>query len=366
MRINILDCGLSGRPGHHFEFDRRLVRYLVESGHDVRVYGFKSMDDEVFAELSELAPVTRLFRYFHYEDEAEFDAYAPEMLSFFRQSDVVAREMAQVESADLSIWPTIKAHQAMACALVRTKGAVVGCIHHDPGIQARSVGAMLWRVALKTARRNKVALTIGSIEAELRYRFLPIVPDKRFPVFPQPFEGPARAKPSPALRRVGFFGHHREEKGTELARDLLKRLCADGYAVTFQTSGNEFEVPEHPSVDRLGFVDDLAAEIRKCDLVVLPYDIEAYTTTGSGILAQALPLGIPVAAPLGTIPGRTVEQLQVGPLFPESTPAAVYAAIKYADANYAQFASRAARVGAQLAEQYGPAQFAEALLAVAR
>src|SRR5687767_3814594 len=104
MKVNILDDGLRVRGGHHSHFDLELARCLVAAGHDVQVYGFKGMADDTFDEFQEVAPVTRLFSYYHYAKIAEFDPYAPQVVAFHKKSEMIAADLADVADADLWVW----------------------------------------------------------------------------------------------------------------------------------------------------------------------------------------------------------------------------------------------------------------------
>jgi hypothetical protein len=81
---------------------------------------------------------------------------------------------------------------------------------------------------------------------------------------------------------------------------------------------------------------------------------------------ECIALGIPVAAPVGTLPGRIVEQLGVGLLFTRTSVSPIYRAIKIMERNYATFAGNAHKVAGLFCELNGVAQFASALLAAAR
>jgi hypothetical protein len=116
----------------------------------------------------------------------------------------------------------------------------------------------------------------------------------------------------------------------------------------------------------LTYAKDIAVPIAECDLVVLPYDVQNYRARGSGILMECLALGVPVAAPLGTLPGRIIEQFAVGPLFTETRVGPIHQAIKVADRNYGMFAANAHRAAQNFGKRNGVAHFAEALLAAAR
>ncbi len=362
MKINILDAGLREKGGHHFEFVRRLQQQHAATGHKVRVYGYREMDDEVVDELGAHGAVTRLFRRYPYYGPRFYDPYAGDLELVLNDGQVLAEDLGSVDEADVWIWPSFRVQHLNACVLHGASAPIVGCIHEDPGVEAKSVGAMLWRAALLSAVRRKLRITIGSIEGELRHRFMPILPDRRFAVFPQPFEGPSIAEPRAALKRIGFFGHQRGEKGNALIGPLIERLAQEGYAITVHSSGEPYKGPMLPQIEVLGMVDDMALPMRECDLIVLPYDIEQYNSKGSGILAQARALGIPVAAPFGTLPGRLIEQHRIGPLFGAATPQAIYEAIKFADRNYAAYAANALRAAQQFVKHNGAAPFAAAFL----
>lgn len=366
MRINLLDASFIRKGGHSFDFDRKLLRHYAEAGHEVRLYTYAGADDAAVAQLAEHGPATKLFRSFHYSLPAQIDPYAGELNEFLRKSETLAEDLQAIEEADVWLWPTFSAEELHACA-VRAPGVpVVGCIHSDPGIEARSMGAIAWRAALLCAQRKGLACGLGSVEPELRHRFAPIVPAHRFAVFPQPFDGEPDRPRREKLRRIGFFGSQRGEKGAKLMAGLIERLLADGYAITLQNSNERYGWADAPGLDIIGFVEDIATPMAECDLIVLPYDIESYRAKGSGVLAQALALGIPATAPLGTLPGRTIEQNRAGPLFAAVAADAIHAAIRFAAANYAAFAGNAWRASQQFAKRNGTAQFAEALLAAAR
>lgn len=365
MKINILDSGLSDRAGHHYDYDLKLVRHWVETGHDVHVYGFAGLDNAAAREFEKLGATTRLFDTDHYKKPNTYDWYAGEIVQHRRESANIAEELKSVRQADIWIWPTMRAQEIAACVTRGVDVPVVGCIHSDPGVEARSLQAQLWRDALLSARDSGLQLTLASVEAELRHRFMPIVANGRFVVVPHPVDGPPIAEPRTALKRVGFFGHQRNEKGLKLMPSLLSQLVEDGFAITFQNSRLDSPMPDVPGVDLLDYVEDLAVPIAQCDLVVLPYDVEKYHARGSGILVQCLALGIPVTAPVGTLPARIIEQYRLGPLFIANSAGYIYRAIKAAERQYPAFAINAHRTAGQFCKRNGSARFAADLLAAA-
>jgi len=362
MKINIMDAGLRDKGGHHFDIDRNVVRHLVQAGHDVRIYTFVSALDEVKDALEVYAPVERILRPFFYVEPDTVDFFAGELTMFLRHAEGLAQDLRNVRDADLWFWPTMAPQDLLACAWVKPEAAVVGCIHEDLGIATRSIGAQAWRYALLEAHRRKLRFTPGSVEPELRFRFMEIVPEGRFIVFPHPFDGEPIEQPKTELKRIGIFGHQRPEKGMNVLAGLMGRLVRDGYNVLFQDSWGHPKSIDHPNIELLDYVEDLNEPLKSCDLIVLPYDVERYRTHGSGILAHCFILGIPVIGPFATIPGRLIEQYDVGPLFQRNQGPSLYAAVKMAQANYPRYAANAFKLSRHYSKENGSAQFAAAAL----
>ena len=155
--------------------------------------------------------------------------------------------------------------------------------------------------------------------------------------------------------KLGLFGLGIVEEYGGLGRDLITPLL----------------ISERLARDSASFAliynntTDSTVPIAECDLVVLPYSVERYRARGSGILAECLALGVPVTAPVGTLPGRIIEQTGVGPLFIANTLGPIYQAIKAAELNYSSFAAKAHRFARHFCVRNGVAQFASALLAAA-
>jgi hypothetical protein len=342
VKINYLDSGLRFRAGHHLEYAIRLLRQFEAAGHEVHAYGYAKMEQEVASRLKRFG-VTPLFRNFLHAAPAEYDNYAGEIVQHRRDMAAVANDLPKVREADGWIWPLIRPQDIAACAARRIQVPMVGCVFWDPGVETRTVAAQLWRDALLSARAAGLKLTLASFEPELRQRFMPMVPGGRFVVMPQPVEAKPISAPRKALKRIGFFGHQRQEKEAQGMAPLLAHLVDRGFEVIFHNSSHYRASPNVAGVETIGFVDDLTAEIARCDLVVLPYDIASYHARDSGLLVEALALGIPVTAPFGTLPGRIIEAAQVGPLFNSNRAASILGVIEFAVENYAFYARNAHR-----------------------
>jgi glycosyltransferase involved in cell wall biosynthesis len=362
MKINILDAGSRHLAGHHYDYGLKLARELVAAGHDVHVYGASIMDDDVAANFAAVAPITKHFTIWPHTPPERYDFYAGSFVQHQVEPPIIAQDLAKVRPAGLWIFPTIWAQEISACAILGVKVPVVGCVYWDPGIEWKSDDARLFRSALVNAHSANVDINLTSVEPEMRLRFLPIMPNGKFVTIPQPADGPPLPKAKKKLKRIGFFGHQREEKGATMLRRLLPLLLNDGYEITYQDSFTKIQLPDIPGVNRLGHVLDIAEPIAECDLVVLPYDVDRYRARGSGIVVECLALGVPVTAPIGTLPGRMIERRGVGPLFVVPRALPVYNAIKFADEHYSAFAKMAHQSAIRFAAKNGSARFAQALL----
>lgn len=357
-----MDPGLAALAGHHFDLDLRVARHLVNDGHEVVVHAHQQVLDAVVRGLEGVAPVKRLFRAFPYTRPAEFDPLAGEAMMHIHHCGVLAHDLAQVEPADLWLWPSIFATQLHACAIAAPKVPVAGCVQVPPASLHQPGGAAWWRQAFVAADKAGLPLRIGGMEPEHRYDFLPLTVDHRFTTFPCPFEGSPIAQPRAALRTVGFFGHQRTEKGDRLIPALIEKLLALGHQVVMQNSQGRRLFADHPRVTQLGHVAHIAEEIARCDLVILPYDPNQYRRKGSGILLEAMATGIPVIAPFDTAPGRWVERTGSGELFVSLTEADILKAFQAAAADYPRL-SRAAFEAAQAWKQaHGMRRFVNAMV----
>ena len=129
--------------------------------------------------------------------------------------------------------------------------------------------------------------------------------EPRIAVCPSPFALPPAAPASPAELSIAFLGRGKAEKGIDMAFAAFDRLQAARapFRWIFQTAPLEL-APERlsalraPNVTHAGDFatpSGYAELLRSASIAVLPYDPRAYKTDqGSGILCEALAMGIPV------------------------------------------------------------------------
>ncbi len=85
------------------------------------------------------------------------------------------------------------------------------------------------------------------------------------------------------MRRIGFFGQQRGEKGVGILPPLVELLLDAGYEVVLHDSKGRLDIGVRPNLTTLGYLDDIVQEIARCDLVVTPYDPVQYHFRLSGI-----------------------------------------------------------------------------------
>src|SRR4029079_17027803 len=147
MKINIVDPGISYRSGHHYDYGLKILKHYASAGHDVHVYGLAEMNDETAADFAEFGEVTRLFRTAPYQDPADYDWYAGELVLHHKEAGAIAEDLREVREADVWIWPTIRPQEIDACVTVGVAAPMVGCVYWDPGLESGSIEAQLWRSA---------------------------------------------------------------------------------------------------------------------------------------------------------------------------------------------------------------------------
>lgn len=331
MRICLLDPGLKDVGGHHLDVDLRLALGFQARGHNVTVHGAV----DVAAAATEQISIHPTFRVSPYVGGLPD---TPAVL--LRAAAVTAEDLATVPDADMWLWPTLVAHQAVA-TLSRGDVPAVGGIWFPPRFQC-TWESQMWARATRLGEGNRLLLGVYHDATADLYR--KVIPDGRWMRFPAPYDG-APGSPRTALRSIGILGHARAEKGSALVEQLVRSLLARGYQVTVQGMALPFD---SPALRLLTYVDDFAVEVARHDLVIWPARAASYRFRHSGVVAQALVQGVPLVVPAGCAPAEDVIRAECGVLFREFTADAVLCAVDEAAREYprlAQAARRAADLG---------------------
>ena len=357
MRIAILDPGLAGLTGHHFDLDRRLVGALARRGHDVTVHGAASPRPDLAgaAEAARLRfhPTFRVPTYGAPPDSgASIEAYRA-------IARTTAEDLAGLPPADLWFWPTLTAYHLMAA--VERAGPVpqIGGVWFSPRFPT-PIGARGWAEAARQTATAPGPIVVGAYDEALCrfYRsFSAGLPIARLPC---PHDGAANQRRPTSLRRIGFFGHQRAARGLDLLPLLVSDLLGRGFEVVIQDSGRTIvRKTDDPRLIVLPFVADFPAEIARCDLVVWPSRAEAYLHSQSGVVSECIATGVPIVLPAGCLPAEIAARLDAGVFFHDHSREAILDAVDEARQSFPAITARARAAAAAWRAENGTDRLAD-------
>jgi glycosyltransferase involved in cell wall biosynthesis len=304
MRINILDPGLRVKNGHHLPMALGLRDELLNSGYDAVIYAHRAVDKAIL-DNGKGAGLIPHFRAHSYDiDQKYLDDIAGEYFNFELHTNTLIEDLRSLRTADLNVWPSLYAPHLNAYSLSGTDVPMTCCLQlssDSPAWQGLKFGNLWWRIAFINAMRSKIRISIGAFESFLLDDFSRHIARSKMRILPVPYDQRMSLMDKKELKRIGFFGDQRPEKGGHLISKIAQLAVSSGINVVIQNSkSGSRESISTDGITMLGFIDDLSLEISKCDLVILPYDPNQYTNRGSGILWEALAAGVPVIVPSGT------------------------------------------------------------------
>lgn len=215
-----------------------------------------------------------------------------------------------------------------------------------------------WRPELDRATRNK-ALTI-TVPTKRLQNYIEQLYQHKLPVAPHPSttfsDESARnrrlmLRTLPARPTVLFPGGARVEKGfirtlesahalSSEVRCIIRAVKLESAAEAIRSRLTALDLArvefDNSEMDNAQFIDFLA----KGDLIVLPYTGEAFAERTSGLLIDAMLLGIPVVVLKGTWLSDFVERTRMGVVV-EDTTESVIGGVQRVLSNFAQFSSAA-------------------------
>ena len=280
---------------------------------------------------------------------------------FLEGASVLADDLARVSDSDLWIWPSLTASHLYACIQVGPKVGISACIPEEPTHMC-SHGRMWWRYAFLRAERASLELNLGTTTQRLAEEFRSLSGGIRIGRFPVPHDGAPSEARKTELRRIGFFGAQRFEKGAELLPALIPRLLLDGYEVVLHDSAGLVRAEAMQGLTVLGYVPALADEIAKCDLVVVPYDATRYRIRASAILWDCIASGVPTIVPADTDIGLQVQSAGTGKTFSSFSTVEVHRSIAEARRDYRELANAAFEESRRWRNTEGANRFVAALV----
>lgn len=365
MHILLIDPALREKRSHHSDWNFKLADYLANGlGHDVTVYASCEINEETLELFSAVAKVVPLFSMHPYKQPRIIGEIADEAELFLRSRDSMYEELASVAVGDFWLLPTLFDYQVAVIAQVRPQCPILGVIHFDWEASQRRLSQRIWHYGALAARAAGIDMRYRVSVPELVPVFGSVL-DADVRTMPLIYDACPPEMPRQSLKRIGFFGNQRDEKGARLIESLVPRLIEAGNEVLLHDSSGQFaRQPPHPDVRIISYSNSLAGEIVGCDLLVAPYLSDPYRRRMSGVVIEALSVGVPVIAPQGSSPGNLVARYGAGILFEEFSPDSVLAAVTQARDHYRSIAKGAYDASLDVAAQHGLARFvAEALSA---
>ena len=341
MKLLILDPGLRGLAGHHYDFVHKLNTYLTARGHEVKIYCNANADSDVVGRFNNITPLFRSFPYPQHHGE---------ILDYHHHSRLVFEDLSTIEDADYWIWPSAFSFQVNGVRLAQRNTKSVGCVHVEHDYHHTVWGKAQWQDA--TTDQFK----LFAIEHKLVEDYINIGVPCQYT--PNPADNIPIEHPRTHMRTIGFFGHQRTDKGSDKITSIIDAL-SDRYNIIWHDSGGGARY-DHPNVKCYGSVPVLSDIIRTCDLVVLPYDRTKYRKMSSGIMCETLSVGIPCVVPSGTAQADWMRDNQSGVMFEDD----IIAAIEVADSQYQQIANGAYRAAVNWSDKYGIEKFVNGLIGI--
>jgi glycosyltransferase involved in cell wall biosynthesis len=238
---------------------------------------------------------------------------------------------------------------------------IAACLHVGPYYYKLSNGGLRWRLAFRNGKNN-LLLNLGGIEKVNYEDYLPITFNQKFNIFPVPYDGSVVTSRNSKIETVGFFGDQkRGEKGVDFFEPLINYLVSRNINIIFHDSSGDIKC-NHPNIKYLNFVENIASEIAKCDLIFLPYKKENYIHRGSGILLESLATGVPVIVPSDTTLSERIKITGSGVTFSHNNLESLIESFELAQISYSKLLQNAAKNSETWPQSHGIKHFVKALI----
>lgn len=359
MNISIIDPGLITKAGHHFDIDQKIINN-IGGGNNIRIVAPINCDPEVKNILERSGLVIPAIRRVAYSILGESSTAENELDDFTASSNELASLLVKLsDTTDFFVFPTLFPAQLHACASAELKAPIAGCIQLNANFQSAHIGSALWRGAYTAAKDADLRINLGAFEPTLLQEYQSIF-GLDINLFSVPYEGMPSKEPEKILKTIGILGHQRQEKGSNIFDQLVGALVLDGYSIVMQDSTGQIK-SKHPSIKDCGYVEDLGALMRGCDLILLPYMPEHYRFRGSGILWEAIANGVPVLCPDKTALSENLKDLNIGSTFDEYSVKSIVNKVRECGDDYPRLISEAGKVAYTWGESHGVTKFIESL-----
>jgi hypothetical protein len=244
MKINLIDPALRNKVGHHYDLDLKIANELLDQGHEVIIYSNHSfIKDSTVKTRIKIIPTFSKSPY----DTFNLNSATNQSDEFKNFSNLYASELKKVLPAELIIVPTMFSFLLNSFTAIKTKTPIAACIMRGPELLNLKNSSISWRIAFDNAQ-DKLLLNLGGLESISCDDYLPLIRNKKFNIFPLPYDGLLLNKPKIKIQTVGFFGHQRIGKGLIFFKPLIEYLISKNLSITFHDSSNKIIFNHHGKV----------------------------------------------------------------------------------------------------------------------
>lgn len=375
MRVLYFDAALTDQLGHFANECRFFIEALRGNGIETMVFGNRAIEPGLASELGAHAH----FRY-HPNSMPSQDPVCGWLLSFNEVARATLEDLSRINGVsgkDIILYDCAKPAQIMGLVqwVQRTFQSstcpnVLITLGWPPGLSstASESTAMNWQLRDGTAMLYRYACTHIAPPFQQVFRFA--CPDatmadaygallgRSVSVLPNPHRATTgrRSRKGAFDPCIAFLGEQRPNKGYGMVPQICEKLLASGTRMRILVQ-NSWQLMQEQN-DRLklmasadprlnltiGTVDSRQWNVLldACDLVVLPYDQETYSSVTSGIAAEAIANAIPQAVPARTCMARLLQDYgQPGVVFERSEVESVVSAVLNALGDMDRLAERA-------------------------
>lgn len=363
MQVNICEPRLRYTGGHFLEYCRNLSRALKQAGADVHVYAAQAVEPAVVASLAQLGIVCHgIFRSSIDDmDESQKSSHA----YLLDLSTSLAVDMYKARKPDLWFIPTLMPEMLHAYARLENPVPMTGIVMVHPS-RRHAYGGRLWFDACQKLARHNQSVKLLSIDDHIAAVVATMSCGLPIETAPMPQDGMPLTSPRQELRRIGFFGYQRNERGARLIPEIISHLLSRNFDVVMQDSNQQepFTLRPHPRLHKLGYVENFAEAISQCDAVLNPINAVSYATMASAVVFDCLASGVPVVLPAGCLPAMHVMQYtgMTSTLYPVSTLPAIAATIDMLQNNMPEVSSGFQGGARKWAARHGSARLASLVL----
>jgi len=396
MRVLYFDAALTDQLGHFANECRFFVEALRGNGIDTVVFGNRAMEPGLAAELGAHAH----FRY-HPNSAPSPDPVCGWLLSFNEVARATLEDLSRINGVsgnDIVLYDCAKPAQIMGLIqwVQRTfppssSPNVLITLGWPPGL-ASSTGdgaAINWQLRDATAMLYRYACAHIAPPFQQVFRFA--CPDatmadaygallgRPVSVLPNPHRATTgrRSRKGAIDPCIAFLGEQRPNKGYGMVPQISGRLLASGVRLRILVQNSwQLMHEQNEALTRMASADSRLslsigtvdssrwnALLDACDLVVLPYDQDTYSSVTSGIAAEAIANAIPQAVPARTCMARLLQDYDgPGVVFERSEVEPVVCAVLDALSDMDRLAERALAAARRWEVENSPAQLVKAIL----